>query len=238
MEKFYRIAGLTVQMNPLPRTAKQAEIYEVFSPEKIDCVLEEKWKEFRNLYPSMSDDDIEYLYSGAVFYKHLMDYNGMMLHSSAVVVDNRAYLFTADCGTGKSTHTALWLKLFGDRAYILNDDKPALRLEDGIWYAYGTPWSGKSDLSVNARVPLAGIAVLERSVENSIEHFGGIGAISSILAQLNKVRSREYREKQMDLLGKLLEAVPVWKLKCNMDISAARLSYEAMSKAYEEEKEC
>ena len=75
----------------------------------------------------------------------------MLLHSSAVVVDGYAYLFSADSGTGKSTHTGLWKQHFGDRAYIINDDKPAIRKVDGEWYVFGTPWSGKTDTSVNPR---------------------------------------------------------------------------------------
>ena len=72
----------------------------------------------------------------------------MLLHSSCVVYEDKAYLFSAPCGTGKSTHTQIWLKRFPG-AYILNDDKPAIRImEDGV-YAFGTPFSGKTDLNVN-----------------------------------------------------------------------------------------
>jgi len=144
------------------------------------------------------------------------------------VVDGKAYAFTADCGTGKSTHTQLWLNRFGDRAYILNDDKPALRFEDGVWYAYGTPWSGKYDISRNERVPLAGIAVVERGEENEILPFKGIAAIHAILKQVNRPRSAQYRVKLMELLDKLISTVPVWKLRCNMDPQAAEVAYESM----------
>ena len=67
--------------------------------------------------------------------------------------------------------------LFGEKAYILNDDKPALRLIEGIWYAYGTPWSGKHDISVNTGVPIGGICMLERGEENKIIPFRGKDAI-------------------------------------------------------------
>ena len=154
----------------------------------------------------------------------------MMLHASAVVVDGRAYLFSADCGTGKSTHVGLWLKRFGERAYILNDDKPAMRIVNGTWYAFGTPWSGKYDLSTNTGVPIAGIAMLERSDANEIARFQGKDAIYAIYRQLNrKTETAAFRIKQLELLDKLLTQVPVWKLKCNMDPEAAMVSYEAMS---------
>jgi len=159
-----------------------------------------------------------------------LGFDGLMLHASAVVVDGKAYLFTADSGTGKSTHTRLWLERFGSRAYILNDDKPALRLEEDGWYAYGTPWSGKNDISVDARVPVAGIAVIERAAENSIAPFGGVPAIREILKQVNRPRDTTCREKLLELMDLLITRVPVWKLRCNMDPEAAEVSFGAMSK--------
>ena len=89
--------------------------------------------------PLLSCDDVEYVYTGAAFYEALLHFNGFMLHSSGIVKDGRAYLFSADPGTGKSTHTSLWQKYFGeDEAKIINDDKPAIRLVDGELYVYGT----------------------------------------------------------------------------------------------------
>ena len=153
-----------------------------------------------------------------------------MLHSSAVVVDGRAYLFSAPSGTGKSTHTQLWLKLFGERAYILNDDKPALRLENGVWYVYGTPWSGKHDISVNTRVPLAGIAKIERGEYNEIIPWTGYEVLNTLMKQLVRPRDMEAQLKLMDILDKLISQIPMWKLRCNMGDEAAIISYEAMSK--------
>ena len=92
-----------------------------------------------------------------------------MLHSSAVVVDGYAYLFSADSGVGKSTHTDLWLKLLGEKAFIVNDDKPAIRNIDGEWFVYGTPWCGKNNTNKNAKIKLGAIVFLERSEDNWIE---------------------------------------------------------------------
>ena len=169
------------------------------------------------------------MYSGSCFYHRLLKFDGLMLHASAVVVDGKAYLFSANSGTGKSTHTQLWLRKFGDRAYILNDDKPALRLHDGVWYAYGTPWSGKHDISVNTGVPVAGIAMVERAEENSIVPFGGTEAILSILRQVNRPQGTALREQLLALLDRLITQVPVWRLRCNMEPQAAEVAYAAMA---------
>ena len=77
-------------------------------------------------------------------------------------MDGQAVLFTAKSGTGKSTHTKLWRDLFGERAVMVNDDKPLLRiLKDGVLVC-GTPWDGKHRLSTNCALPLKAICILER----------------------------------------------------------------------------
>ena len=229
MDRYYKIAGLIVRMDSYGRTIHRAEPYIVEPRENADIQIESNWLQRKHEYPRLSDEDGEYLATGASFYRQLLDHEGLMLHSSAVAVDGVAYLFTADSGTGKSTHTGLWLEQFGDKTFILNDDKPALRLINGVWYAFGTPWSGKHDISVNTGVPVAGIAVLERGESNEIARFGGMDAIQAILRQSNRPRAAEYRIKLLDLLDKLITQVPIWKLKCNMDPEAAIVAYEAMS---------
>lgn len=229
MLHYYNIADLTVAMDSFGRTVQQAEPYRIDDISEPDIRITSNYRALKERQPHLSEDICEYLSTGSSFYYQLLRYDGMLLHSSAVVVDGRAYLFTAPCGTGKSTHTKLWLQVFGDRAQILNDDKPALRLVDGQFYAYGTPWSGKYDCSANIRVPVAGICVLGRGTENRIEPFGGFPAIHAILAQTTRSKNAEFMERMLVLMDKLLTNVPVWKLECNMNPEAALVSYRAMS---------
>ncbi len=226
---YYRIADLTVQMDTFGMTAQRAEKYRCTEPKQVDIILVSSWPQNKAKHPEFDDNSGEYISTGFEFYRHLLQFDGMMLHSSAVVVDGKAYLFTADSGTGKSTHANLWLRLFGDRAYILNDDKPALRRIDGRWYAYGTPWSGKHDISENVGVPVAGIAMVNRADENAIEPCRGKDAIPRLFKQLNRPRAAECRVQLLHLLDKLLQEVPVWQLYCNMDQQAAQVAYTAMS---------
>lgn len=228
MEMYYKIAGLTVKMDSFGRTVEQAAPYQCQPCENVDIRIETDWQALQQRQPHLSDEDCEYLCTGGCFYRSLLKFDGLMIHASAVVVDGKAYLFSAPCGTGKSTHTKLWLKVFGDRAMILNDDKPALRQEDGVWYAYGTPWSGKYDLNRNIRVPLAGIAMLERAQTNSIEPFGGSKAVFALLEQTARPAGADARGKLLEMLDRLLRTVPVWKLRCNMEENAVQVSYEAM----------
>lgn len=227
--KHYCIAGLRVAMDTYGRTALQATPYEVPVAGEPDLTIHSTAEQLHQYHPYLTVDDSEYISTGSSFYTQLLNFEGMMLHSSCVVVDGKAYLFTANSGTGKSTHTQLWLDCFGERAYILNDDKPALRFVDGVWYAYGTPWSGKYDINQNACVPVAGIAVLERGSVNEISRFGGIEAIQFILNQVVRPVTSQYRIRVLEILNKLMTNVPIWKLKCNMDPEAAMVSYSAMS---------
>lgn len=232
MDNCYRIAGLTVQIeDSFGRTLSQAAPYKTENCARVDMVVRSNWEAMKDnpRCHLLNDDDGEYVFSGSSFYRQLLDFNGIMLHSSAVVLDEKVYLFTADSGTGKSTHTGLWLEKFGDRAFILNDDKPALRLEDGVWYAYGTPWSGKHDISVNTRIKLGGIAVIHRNDTNEMEPYSGREAIADIYKQVNRPAGMQYRIKILELLDRLFMMVPIWKFKCNnFAPDAVEVAYAAM----------
>ena len=229
MKHYYKITDLIVEMDSFGRTVEQAIPYLADGEQKVDISIVSDWRKFKEKYPFISDDECEYCFTAYSFYTQLVSFGGLMLHSSAVAMDGKAYLFSAPSGTGKSTHTQLWLDVFGEKATILNDDKPALRRIDGEWYAYGTPWSGKHDKSINTRVPLGGICVLRRGDVNKIEPYRGAGAIKDIFEQTPRDTNAEYVSKLLELLDKLLCEVPVWKMECNMDPDAARMSYAAMS---------
>ncbi len=228
MEQYYKVAGLTFKMDTFGITKERAERYRIEPTETLDFELISPWEKVKEQHPQTPDTVGEYLSTGSQFYRHLLDYDGMMLHSSAVVVDGKAYLFSAPCGTGKSTHTGLWLRYFGEKAFILNDDKPALRLENGCWYAYGTPWSGKHDISEDLRIPIAGIAMIRQGATNEIKPMGGIEAVHQIFRQVNRPKGAEFRIKLLELLDRLIQDVPIWDLQCNMELEAAEIAYSAM----------
>lgn len=230
MEQYCKIAGLNVKIDSFGRTTDFAKPYMVDPPERLDIIVDSNLDEVKRRHPTYPEEMCEYLGTGKSFYQQLLNFDGMMLHSSAVIMDGKAYLFSAQSGTGKSTHTCLWRRVFGDdRVRILNDDKPALRLEDGRWYAYGTPWSGKTGQNLNLRVPLEGIAMLERGEQNEIEHYNDNDVAFSIYRQTSRPKEGAMRMKMLELLDQLITRVPIWKLKCNMSPEAAIVAYEAMS---------
>lgn len=178
----------------------------------------------------VSDATLEYLWMGTAFNLKLLEFDGMFLHSSTVVVDGKAYSFSAPCRTGKSTHTGLWLKYFGEKAYIINDDKAAYRKIGDKYYIFGTPFSGKHEINVNTKAELASICFIEQAKENSIERIPMDDAVSLIISQTVRPETPKRMEMMCDFIDKLIRDVPIYKLRCNMELEAAELAYNTMSK--------
>ena len=186
-------------------------------------------------WPSLTPEQMEYMESGMQFYWHLLRYNGLMLHASAAALGGRAYLFSGPCGRGKSTHTRLWQQTFGEAVQVFNDDKPALRRLDGRWFAYGTPWCGKDGINLNQKWPLGGICFLEKAQENRIRRLPPAEALPLVMAQTTYRLSPQYMELLLTSLDSLLRQIPVFLLENRPEEAAARLSYETMRRAAEEE---
>lgn len=177
-----------------------------------------------------------YMESGFQFYGHLLRFQGMLLHASAVAMDGMAYLFSGPSGMGKSTHTRLWQQQFGAAAQVFNDDKPALRLLDGHWYAYGTPWCGKDGINQNRKVPLGGICFLKRSDENRMRRLSAAEAVPLLFGQtIYRLQKPENALRLMDTVDALVRRIPIFELECLPDPEAAILSSRTMMSAAQEE---
>ena len=164
------------------------------------------------------------------FAEYLFSHNILLFHGSAIAVDAEGFLFTAHSGTGKSTHTRLWMQAFGQRAVMVNDDKPFLELtEEGV-LLHGSPWSGKHGLDANVCVPLKGICILERGAENRIVPADPEAELPMLRKQGYAPLDEEKHPRFLELTKSLSRKVPLWRLSCNKDISAAILAHSAMSR--------
>ena len=161
------------------------------------------------------------------FAEFLLNRDVLLFHGSTVAVDGFAYLFTAKCGTGKSTHTRLWREVF-PHAQMVNDDKPFLALTPSGVMAHGSPWSGKHGLSGNISVPLKGICILSRGPENKITPTAPEDAMEMLLTQ--GYCPPESQEKFRELTEKLANSVALWHMECNKNPEAAEVAHRAMSK--------
>ena len=146
---------------------------------------------------------------------------GFAVHASSIVHENYGIAFSADSGTGKSTHTGLWIKNYHG-TYILNDDAPALRCIDGVWYIYGTPWAGTTGINANVRVPLKALVFLERSPENTIEDIPTMFAIRRIFEAIIHPMSDEVTDILFTTLSSFLSNCKVCLLGCNMTDEAPK----------------
>lgn len=232
-----KIADLTVEVPTAGDLVPRCKAYRCDEQDStISVDIKINPDEFREgAWNGLTGDPYIYLESGAHFQTQLLQYDGIVLHSSAVVVDGKAYLFSAPCGTGKSTHTGLWQTLFGEKASIINDDKPALRRIDGRWYVYGTPWCGKDGININSKAELAGICFLKQAKCNRIRRLSLQEALRKILWQtINKFKKEERVDLMLSLLEKLVYEVPVFELENKPELEAAQLSYETMCHAAQE----
>lgn len=158
----------------------------------------------------------------------MIDYDTILFHASSIALDGEAYLFTAKSGVGKSTHTKLWMEYFGDRAVVINDDKPLLKICDDKIYVCGTPWDGKHKLSNNIIFPLKAIAILERDNKNHISKIDKMTALPMLIQQTYRPNDPIKLSKVLDLINKIGDNINLYRLGCNMDIEAAKVSYNGM----------
>lgn len=233
--KMYKIAGCVVEYEPmyalLQEKMEKYRLEEGTEP-VADITLrltEEFLTERQKENPHLTIDQCEYIWAGLQFYTGLLKYNGFMLHASAIEVDGKAYLFSADSGVGKSTHAKLWQRFLGEEnAQILNDDKPAVVIEDGSCFAYGTPFSGKSPEHLNRKAKIQGICMLERGAENRIRRISGKEALPLLMRQVIWPRTQAEADKLLGYLNVVLKQVPLYRMECNLSVEAAQKAYEMM----------
>jgi hypothetical protein len=152
-----------------------------------------------------------------------------MIHASAVEKEGKAYLFSAPSGTGKSTHAQLWRQTFkGEPIRIINDDKPAVCLQNGVFYACGTPFSGKTDKNENRKAPIQGLCMLHRGKTNKIQKITSGEALPLILPQTLFYGDEEETNLLLSFLDRFLQSVPVYKMECTMEEEAAKTAYFCM----------
>ncbi len=154
-------------------------------------------------------------------------YNVILFHGSAVAVEGRAFLFTAASGTGKTTHTRLWLQAL-PQAHVLNGDKPFLKMDsDGQVLVCGTPWMGKERFGCNEILPLEAICVLERAKENHISPVSQQRACQELLHRVH-LPDGIAGVQTVQLLDRICRKVRLFRLGCNMEPEAAKISIQAM----------
>lgn len=174
---------------------------------------------------ALNDDRRDYVAVGQALSNLMLAQNRMILHSSCILADGTAVLFSAPSGTGKSTHTALWKKHVPGVEYI-NDDTPILKFTDsGTIYACGSPWSGKSILNDNISAPLGAVVFLERGTENEIVPIDGVEAMARLLGEARKLPFKKAIERAVGLCERIIENMPIYRFRCDVSQEAVGVVY-------------
>lgn len=231
----YKIADTNIKINSFYESTKQRlnpyftndkhfDFEVAFSQEEII----ERSKSPQNPCPVEEAESV--LILNDVLKKMLTDFNGFFFHSSCLMLDGYAYVFTAPSGTGKSTHTALWRKHFKNKVTMINDDKPIIRKQNGIFYAYGTPWMGKSEIGSNIKAPVKAVFILKRGNENSCKRVKTSEVFKEILEATIVPNEKENMSKLLGLLDEFFSSVKLFRLICNTDEQACITAYNESQK--------
>lgn len=240
MDKIIKLAGIPVEIHTMFDSLVNTDEYETDETPAFtvttseEDIIEEQKKSIAEAYyeginyPGFSPAELE---NTAVYRKiatKLPEYDAFVFHGSAVAVGDKAYLFTAKSGTGKTTHTNLWLKNI-EGSYIVNGDKPILRIIDGKPFVCGTPWMGKEKHGCNRIVPLHAVCILSRGEENIIEKAGFSDVFPILIGQTYRPPNGALVKKTVSILKKVGESVGFYKLSCNMKDEAAFVSFRGMN---------
>lgn len=239
MYRVYRFADIDIGVNfTYDFIDRQCEKYLSDGlPEHIITITSEKIDYERSLNgengAGFPDGYFESLAFHREFVTWAVDKQVLLMHGSTIAFDGKAYMYTAPSGTGKSTHSHICSKVFGDRVFYINDDKPFLRRVDGQWRAYGSPWDGKHRLSTNCSAPLGGICFLRRGDVNEIHRADKFEKLGELMGQIYRPDDVKIMKSVMPLIISLA-STPLWELHCNISADAAKLSLGTMSEIYEE----
>lgn len=154
-----------------------------------------------------------------------LPYDTVAIHSSCIVYHNNAVLFLGESGTGKSTHTRLWRENIAD-AFLLNDDSPIIRVENGKVWAYGSPWSGKTPCYRAERYELKSCVRLSQAPYNKIKKLSVLQAYGAIHPSCPPefAYDNTLYNHIGEFINKLLSVVPFYHLACLPNEEAALLS--------------
>lgn len=158
-----------------------------------------------------------------VFAQAILPHGAISVHASVVVNDGKGFLFMGKSGTGKSTHSGLWLKHI-EGSWLLNDDNPIVRVTGEEVVVYGSPWSGKTHCYRNESAPVAGIVRLKQAPRNRFRVCEDIAAFSAVLPGCSVLRQdTRLHEALCETLAELTERTLVGELECLPDREAAEV---------------
>lgn len=231
----YLIADIVTEYSPKYDYLKNFSlpfVCESDFPAQISLSLTKKY--FDSICRKMSNEisigRCESFAYSCLFSKEIIHYDAMLIHSSAIKYNGKAYLFSAQSGVGKSTHTALWKKAFGSRVEMINDDKPVVRVKNGKAVAFGTPFDGGSGIANNISAPVGAIVFVKRGEKNSVRKAENSEIISNLYLSTSRYVTADLAGKLLNNIDKLISCCGFYILTCNTDISSVYTARDAIVK--------
>lgn len=156
---------------------------------------------------------------------YLLETGGIILHSCYTVFQGKAILFSAPSGTGKTTQANIWKRCY--HSEIINGDKCLLQYADGCWWAMGYPYHGSAEECENRSYPISAITVVRQAYEDSVELIRPVHAVGLLYSESTVNSWDSVRvSTALGLLTDLVRNVPVVKLCCTMEDSAAHTLHD------------
>ncbi len=243
------VAGLVIRVeNRYPDVRELCRDYITGDDRKADICVSVSEEELQ----TEIDKAPEYFFGkgyaeGVVAYEKISNalpaYDAFVMHGSVVEVDGGAYAFSAESGTGKTTHTKYWKEVLKNRVSVINGDKPIIRAKgpgrkyevgsrrcddcnggssSEAFLAYGTPWCGKEGWNTNTCAPLKALCLLERGAKNEIFPIDAFEHLGELMGHFHLPGNGQVDMlKLMKLIDRMVNIVPVYRLRCTNDISAA-----------------
>lgn len=154
----------------------------------------------------------------------------MLIHASCIKYQGYAYPFMAVSGTGKSTHTSMWMQNI-EGAELINDDQPIVRIKDDEVMLYGSPWSGKTTCYRNIKAPLGAITFVERAPFNTVEVHTPLEYFIRLMKSTMHVSwNPVLHDNICNNLKYVIEHVPGFVLRCLPNAEAAQVCREKIAR--------
>ena len=148
-------------------------------------------------------------------------YQTLEMHASVIMNGGKGYLFLGRSGTGKSTHSSLWIKNIPG-AWLLNDDNPVIRIVDGVPRVYGTPWSGKTPCYINDDYPVGAVVRIKQAPYNVITKMSLMEGFASLYSSSSGLRAIKWvADGLFETVSTVVQKVPCYLMECLPDDEAA-----------------
>lgn len=176
-----------------------------------------KVDDFNRTYNHLSKSQCELLFSMQLFFLQAINKDKLILHATTIVVDNKGYILIGKAGSGKSTMAHKWMKYFGNKAFILNDDRTIIGEQNGCLVGWMSPWSKLSNGNSFKAYEISGVALISQNQITTLMKNDIKETVNSILNEYPE-QFRKTVKKFCELYLKGINTIDVKSNNIDLDI--------------------